>query len=98
MIRTGGTCAGFCSEESISAALAMLCCRLGEQIPTFFILLIRVVGFTPTLAAAPFAPPTTQSTSTSVFRIRASDQMGHSVDDGGTTKRRDGESVTSLAT
>jgi hypothetical protein len=24
--------------------------------------------------------------------------MGHSVDDGGTTKRRDGESVTSLAT
>ena len=26
-----------------------------------------------------------------------SDQMGHSVDDGGSTKRRDGESVTSLA-
>src|SRR5437879_3042183 len=43
--------AGFCSEY------VMLLWRVGREIPNFFILAIRVVRFSPNLAAAPLAPP-----------------------------------------
>jgi len=43
----------------------------GRKIPSFCILWISVVRFNPSLAAAPFGPPITQPTASSVCRIRA---------------------------
>ena len=49
----------------------MVCCCVGREIPSFFILAINVVRFTPSLAAAPVAPPTTHPTASRVCKIRA---------------------------
>src|ERR1700681_3748841 len=45
--------------------------RPGREIPSFCILWISVVRFKPSLAAAPFGPPITQPTPSSVRRISA---------------------------
>ena len=42
----------------------------GREIPSFCILWISVVRVNPSLAAAPFGPPITQRTASSVCRIR----------------------------
>jgi hypothetical protein len=43
----------------------------GREIPSFFILAIKVVRFSPSRAAAPLGPPIAQLTDCSVRRIRA---------------------------
>src|SRR5258708_4911613 len=57
---------GWCSASGKST----LRCRAGREIPSFCIFAINVVRLRPSLAAAPFAPPITQPTDSSVRRIR----------------------------
>ena len=45
--------------------------RSGREIPRLFILVIRVVRFSPSRAAAPWGPPTTQSVAFNVCKIKA---------------------------
>ena len=73
MIGRGFGCVGLCSKESMLATLAMLGCRVGRENPNFFIFAIRVVRFSPNLAAAPFVPPTTQPASSSVGMYQMTD-------------------------
>ena len=47
----------------------------GRKIPSFCILWISVVRFKPSFAAAPFGPPTTQPTDSSVFRIKVRSEV-----------------------
>src|ERR1700692_3426314 len=63
-----GTGAGSRRAGSIRSRLLW---RTGLQILSFCILQISVVRFRPSLAAAPFGPPTTQAVDSSVCRITA---------------------------
>src|SRR5260370_23385422 len=64
----GSSEAGSCGAGKITSWLLW---RQGRKIPSFCILQIRVVRFKPSLAAAPFGPPITQPTASSVCKIRA---------------------------
>src|ERR1700730_13560122 len=55
----------------------------GREIPSFFILWINVVRFKPSVAAAPFAPPITQLTASSVWRISVRSESRSVVAGGG---------------
>src|SRR3981189_3606173 len=64
--QTLGTEPSLCTVGSITSCLLW---RRGRKIPSFCILWISVVRFTPSLAAAPAAPPITQPTASNVRRI-----------------------------
>src|SRR5216683_239097 len=60
-----------CSLFRFSLSGYMLSLRTGRETPSFFILAIKVVRFSPSRAAAPPDPPITQPASRNACKIRA---------------------------
>ena len=52
------------------ASESLSCARAGLEMPSFFIFEVKVVRFSPSLAAAPSGPPMTQPVARSTCRMR----------------------------
>src|SRR5260370_33420577 len=74
-----------CSGSASSAST--FCRRAGREIPSFFILEIKGVRFTPSLDAAPVGPPITQPTASSSRRTGARPDSLHAPFEGNTVTR-----------